>query len=320
MKTIFIFTASWGNGHNTAAEGLKDREEEKGNRVKIFDMAAVSWGAKIFSKSWKFVSERPFLWKWIYRLGNNKTPNFLLRWLLRKSFLGFLKQTFSHHLPDAIFVTNSLFSEVIDEALTKKVPKTVFLTDYYEPHFFWTWGKSVRIVCLDHHAKEYLQKHIPKRNYHVSPFPLPRRIEKVGAYSPAETRVLREKWGVAPEVPVFTFFFHHFLFGNEIEIFWKHWETHRNKAEYLVLTGKNEKFFKNKMAPFPEIHILPWVDDMSEMYAITDFAVGKAGGALIGECQALKIPLEIYAALPGHEEANQIYWQSSSSLISSRLN
>ncbi len=316
VGTIFIFTASWGNGHNTAAKGLQEREELKGNIVKIFDIAEVSSGARIITKFWNFISRKPFLWKIFYKIGNTKNSSFFIRWILKKSFSSFLKKCFQKKLPDEIFLTNPLLSEVIDSILPEKINKTIFITDYYAPHFFWTWGESTRIFCLDTHAKNYLQKNIPQKHYAICDFPLPKNILQAKNYSEIEREDIQKNMGITGDAPIFTFLFHHFLFGNEEEVFWKYWEIHKSNAIYIIITGKNEKFLKNIFPPFPEIHFFTWIEDMSQIYAISNLIISKAGGAIIGECQALQMPLDIYNALPGHEEANWNYWKTKTKNLS----
>jgi processive 1,2-diacylglycerol beta-glucosyltransferase len=82
----------------------------------------------------------------------------------------------------------------------------------------------------------------------------------------------------------------------------------RDDIQIVICTGHNHqvKRMLEKSPEFqhPTIHILGFVDRISQWMDAADWLITKAGGLTCFEALAKKLPLFIYQPLPGHEENN----------------
>jgi processive 1,2-diacylglycerol beta-glucosyltransferase len=79
--------------------------------------------------------------------------------------------------------------------------------------------------------------------------------------------------------------------------------------DVLVITGKNRKLYRrlrNKNFNVA-VHVYGKVDNISELMAVSDIVVTKAGGVTISEVLASGLPAVIWDIIPGQEEANADY-------------
>lgn len=80
----------------------------------------------------------------------------------------------------------------------------------------------------------------------------------------------------------------------------------QDSLQIVLCTGHNDSLRRTLQATFshPHIHVLGFVDGVSQWMDAADWLITKAGGMTCAEALAKKLPLFIYQPLPGHEENN----------------
>lgn len=79
--------------------------------------------------------------------------------------------------------------------------------------------------------------------------------------------------------------------------------------QFVVLTGKNEKLYHllNEQYLLEHVQIEPYRRDIPLWMSAADLLVTKPGGVTISEAIAKRLPMFLFEAFPGQEEANQAY-------------
>lgn len=301
MANILIITASWGNGHNTAAKGLRDEYQGNENNIRIVDIQKSFWGG-ILSFWFRFLYAYPFLWKKVYNDSNRTSPTGITKFFLTHAFSSYIRSETKEFDTHEIWITNPLAILSTGKVFDKNIPKNVIITDFYEPHFSWCWGKYWKIYTPDKKAAEFLQKKFPEKYIRFRPFPLEQKFFNALNVSGEKKKEWKEDFGIKERHlsrKVITFFFHHILFGNEHEVIDAYWNDHDT---FIILAGKNAEEFRYEGKE--NVVVCEWRNDMEKIYAISELVIGKAGGAFIAESLRTKTPFFSYAALPGQEEGN----------------
>jgi len=311
-KNIVILTAGVGNGHKTAAFGIKKNLNDVQNikSIEVIDITEVYLVGKIV----KFIFDNSSFWllEKIYTITNK--PKF--SWF-DKIFINICFYNVNKKLKNMsnleIYVTFPML-QLLDICFEKNVKTIIQATDFYTPHFSWAWNSEnvSEIRVLDAHAKKYLLQNIEslntienKNKIIISEFPL--TINKKNITNRAD-RAGREN----RENKTILCFFHNVLLGNEEEIIQKI----QNVKEYknykiIILAGKNyakiQKFFcvQNKS----NCEILHWVDTskMTTYCNNAEIVAGKCGGAFIAEVVKLQKKLIITGIFSVQEEGNFEY-------------
>ena len=91
--------------------------------------------------------------------------------------------------------------------------------------------------------------------------------------------------------------------------------AHRELSGYAVyvMCGRNEKMFNAMRELFnhtPNIHALPFVNNVASWLRGASFAVIKSGGVTVSECLATHCPMIIYHPQPGQETNNAAFMKS----------
>lgn len=87
--------------------------------------------------------------------------------------------------------------------------------------------------------------------------------------------------------------------------------------ELLVVTGRNRGLYrrlKNKRFNLP-VHVYGKVDNISELMAVSDVIITKAGGVTVSELLASGLPAILWDIIPGQEEANADYLVNAGAAI-----
>ena len=77
--------------------------------------------------------------------------------------------------------------------------------------------------------------------------------------------------------------------------------------QFAIMTGKNEKLFQSMKQKYqePHLHIKPYCQDIPLWMSAADLLVTKPGGVTVSEAIAKRLPMFLFEAFPGQEEANQ---------------
>ncbi|MBU0907771.1 MAG: glycosyltransferase, partial [Nanoarchaeota archaeon] len=80
--------------------------------------------------------------------------------------------------------------------------------------------------------------------------------------------------------------------------------------QIVVVTGTNKELFEklSKQKYDKDIKIYGFVDNVEELMAVSDILVGKAGGCILAESIAARLPIVIHGSFPANEKNNTNYF------------
>ena len=302
-QNVLIVTAGLGNGHKSAANGLKQQEEELGNNVQIIAIEDISIMGKIMKFLFSKLPES--ILNNLYDSSNYITPKIkdklFYLWGFR-SLVKYIKNTD----PDKIIYTFPALALITPKEFKGIV--TIQVTDYQTFQLTWLWGNFDTISVLDKKSYEYFLQYVSYKKIKIVNFPLESKMKTMKTMQ--QGHKLKE----------ILLLFHFYLFGNEKEMILK---IQKKFPDYkiIILAGKNYNFFTKTFSENDQenpVIILPWIDNINEYYERVSIVGGKCGGAFISEVMQRNLPLIITGVFSRQEEGNFAYLQNvySHNLIS----
>lgn len=305
MKRFSILTASFGEGHNTAARNIRDAllaEDPSSSQVEICDLyqrtnprlnhgmqvgysIAINRFPKIWSAVFGLLGVRGFLETMLPTLG-------ALREAMRSHFREFQPTTIVSTYP----VYSFLVREIKKQSPFLSAPLVTVVTDSTRINSAWYRCASDAFVLCDQPTADALTADgVDPAKIQVLGFPISPRF--------ASLRPIPED---APGPP------HRILYmpstrrqhtieclGNLLRI---------PGVEITVLTGKHKELYaaldRAGFTRAPHVRILGWTDQIPETMANSHLYLGKAGGAVVQEIIAAQVPIIISHVVPGQEEGN----------------
>jgi len=303
---VLLLTASFGEGHNAAARGMRMALEERAHmslslsaETRLVDVCSeaypqiTSWMRKLYLKA---IHHAPRLWVKAYN--GLDTNSFFMRYLHRLAALrDVVKEEIETFKPDAIVSTFPFYNQIIDKLFVGK--ETPFLrftvvTDSIRINTAWARGRSDYYIVSNRPTLDALKAHgVPIANILDLGFPVSLKF--------ANCQIDR---GNPPPWHVF------YLPGGP----WKRIEENIKmlvslpKVELTTCAGKDRKLHQalcrlKDNLPL-SFKVEGWIDDMPERLLAQHVVIGKAGGAIVQECIAAGCPMIISQVIPGHEEGN----------------
>lgn len=166
---ILILTGSYGSGHITATQSLKNYSEAQGDTVEVLDMAIffprlVGKWTKYYYED--FCQSYTSAWKYTDRfLGNSKVLK-LIQQLSRTALQKKFNEQVEKYRPDMIFITFPYWSLFLGDHFHKgfpHIPTGIILTDAITIHPLWHIGIEDSfdyIFTIDPYSQEILEKRL----------------------------------------------------------------------------------------------------------------------------------------------------------------
>lgn len=300
-RKVLIFTAAFGDGHNTAARNVRDAlDDMPGFAAEVVDpyIATSPSTARILRAGYSFSIQRlPISWRAIYWL-YDRTP--LFRWTLPtfRKITCEIRRLLREHRPCAVITTYPAYNYVLRRLQAEEgiepFPIFMVVTDSIVINRVWIEAPA-DWVCVANEATARVMRDggVPADRLQVLGFPVHPRFEKLAAapvapgppwrvlYLPASDRrtVERNIRGLCalPEVRL------------------------------TVVTGRHRRLHQHLRRldlPAGAFHLLGWTNRMPELLAESHLFVGKAGGAIVQETVAIGCPMIVSHVVPGQEEGN----------------
>lgn len=323
MRKILIFYASFGGGHLSAANSIKQYIDDNfsGYETKLVDcMLYVNKPFnKITTTAYKEMAKKfPWAWGEVYSLSqkgaiahiSSTTNN-----LLAKKLLKLLRE----YKPDIVISTHPFGSQMVSylkrKALVDCTLATI-MTDF-APHCQWLVGKEQVDYFFVSHEKmreELINSDIPENKVFATGIPLSNKF--LMHYNKVD---IMNSFGLNPNKKVILFFGGgEFGLGRENTIkILKSFIEHNNGYQIIAIAGKNKKMKDSFDSLVRDLHVedivkvLPYTNMVPELMSISDLVVTKPGGLTSTESLASGLPIVAINPIPGQEEENAEFLENA---------
>jgi processive 1,2-diacylglycerol beta-glucosyltransferase len=306
MKKILIFTAGFGEGHNTAARNIRDALELVAHdevSIQIVDLFDRCYGKlnEFLRKAYiAAINRTPRVWGKIYSVIDGTQfveSNMMMLTKMKRSMTDLLSQI----EPDAIVSTYPLYNYVIDEAYPEGEPRPfsqiTVVTDSITVNSVWyRCASDYFIVANDDTAAVLRAGGVTDDRIRIFGFPVTHRFAEMidTRFSSSDTgprRVLYMINSGKKEAPALV---------RRL--------ARRPDIRLTVTVGRDTTLRREieaeVKAPVHPIEILGWTTKMPELLTSHHLIITKAGGATVQEAIAARTPVIISQVVPGQEEGN----------------
>lgn len=315
MKKILIFYASYGGGHLSAANSIKQYIDDNFKDYETNLVDCMLYVNKPFNAitttAYKELAKKfPWAWGEVYS-HSQKGPlahiSSTSNNLMAKKLLKLLKE----YKPDIVISTHPFGSQMVSYLKRKALVEcelATIMTDF-APHEQWLVGKEYVDYFFVSHEKmrqELINDNIPENKVFATGIPLSNRFLK--HYNKKEIMTSME---LDPNKKVILFFGGgEFGLGREqtlkiLEAFINNVSEH----QIVAISGKNEKMkadfeklVQEENADF--VKVLGFTHQVPELMSISDLVVTKPGGLTTTESLASGLPIIAINPIPGQEEEN----------------
>ena len=323
MRKILIFYASYGGGHLSAANSIKQYIDENfdGFDTELVDcMLYVNKSInKITTAAYKEMAKKfPWAWGEVYRHSQRGTIAHISSTannLMARKLLKLLKET----TPDLIISTHPFGSQMVSYLKRKALVDcklATIMTDF-APHEQWLVGKEQVDYFFVSHEKmrqSLIDVGISENKVFATGIPLSNRF--LIHYNKLE---IMNSFELNPDKKVILFFGGgEFGLGREQTIkILKSFILHSVNHQIVAIAGKNDKMklsfdkLVSKMQAEDIVKVLPYTDKVPELMSISYLVVTKPGGLTTTESLASGLPIVAINPIPGQEEENAKFLEKS---------
>jgi processive 1,2-diacylglycerol beta-glucosyltransferase len=306
MKKILIFTAGFGEGHNTAARNIRDAlehvapDEAKVEVLDLFDTCygkLNDWVRKAYITA---INRTPRVWGKIYNVidGTQFVES-------NMAMLTKMKRAMSDVLadlePDAVVSTYPIYNYVIEAIYSDERPKNfsqiTVITDSITVNSIWYRCVSDYFLVSNEDTANVLRTAgVPEQQLRIFGFPVTYRFAEIpdNRYRNGENgprRILYLINSRKKEAPAL------------VRRLCK-----RTDMQLTIIVGRNRTLRKEieseVKTPAHPVEILGWTNRMPELLTSHHLVITKAGGATVQEAIAARTPVIISQVVPGQEEGN----------------
>ncbi len=278
---IWILTASFGQGHMSAAKALQEKYEESGHTTIIGDVISLRYG--VFSKLIYFIfnniiCRNESIYNFLNEFGRNPKENPIGSRRLQKAFRKIK--------PDVVVSTWSACARMLGPV---SVHTVVHITDlgvhsgWVAPHV------SGYFVATERVAKKLAMMNVPEDKIHISGIPVKKEFENLlpNTKDNKEVLVIGGGLGIIPWVNAL------------LKDLMKYPDIHIS-----VVAGNNPRLFRLLSRRYPTATIFGYTRKIPDLLAKTDLLVTKPGGVTIFESIYAQTPCLVAYPCYKHEIEN----------------
>ena len=304
-KRILILTASFGEGHNSAARGVRDalaRVAPAGTEVELRDLFAEAYGPinEVVRRAYLgLVNFAPRAWGFVYRWLDHKKDfdaEFARFSRLKIHFTALLER----FQPDVVICSFPAYPNVLREIAAENPERlapcknVMIVTDSITINASWyRSGADYFLVANEQSASVLRAAGVPPKQIKVFGFPVSPKFADLsnGREAPSMTSRPRLLYMInaatqgAPEL---------------VRLLAK------LNVDLTVTIGRADKLRApiEAAANGHAIKIVGWTDELPRMLYESHLLIGKAGGATVQETIAARCPMIINHIVAGQEEGN----------------
>jgi len=299
VKRILILTAGFGEGHNSAARGLRAGLARVAPKVEVElrDLFPETFGTfnEIVRRIYLALINRwPKLWGYVYNWLDRKKDfdERFQRFHGLKKNLGRLLDRFR---PEVVVSTFPPYPYLLQQILgnERRCKNVAVITDSITVNAIWYRSPADYFIVANEQSADVVRKGgVPSEKIKVFGFPVSPRFADFtkDRQSPAEVTprvlyVINAGTGRAPA-----------LVRALLEL----------DIQLTVTVGRDEKLRRaiEKAAADRKIDIFGWTDELPRLLCENHVLIGKAGGATVQETIAAGCPMIINHIVSGQEEGN----------------
>lgn len=323
MKKILIFYASYGGGHLSAANSIKQFIDDNFSDCETSLVDCMQYVNKSINKitttAYKEMAKKfPWAWGEVYSHAQkgplahiSSTSNNLLA----KKLLKLLKE----YNPDVVISTHPFGSQMVSYLKRKALVEcklATIITDF-APHEQWIIGKEHIDYFFVSHEKlrqELINSNIPEEKVFATGIPLSNKF--LLHYNKFE---IMNSLGLNPDKKVILFFGGgEFGLGRDRTIkILKSFIENSTEHQIVAISGKNQKMKKEFDKIVSEqnsedlIKVLGYTNQVPELMSISDLVVTKPGGLTTTESLVSGLPMVLINPIPGQEEENAEFLENA---------
>lgn len=300
-KRILILTASFGEGHNAAARGIRDGVAAVGGDqavVEVRDLFAETFG---IANDWSrqaylaLINRAPRAWERLYRWIDARD-----QFGKRLRFLFLLKSRLSELLvrfqPDVVVSVFPAYPHLLDEIVGNSAPafqRVVCITDSITVNAIWfRCAADLFLTPNEQTAAVLAGAGVPDERVRITGFPVAPKFAELGElrqtpsaeYGRRVLYMLHSRRSEAPEI----------IRGL----------TDSSDVRLIVTVGRDERWRREIEAVGGKFELVGWSDQLPRLMLESHLLISKAGGATVQETIAAKCPMIINQVVPGQEEGN----------------
>lgn len=307
-KKVLILSEAVGTGHTKAAEalvqGISLLDPSVHTQVLELGQELHPFAAKLVYQFYlKMITRYPSVWRKVYNYKQNQPISGWKQSFIYQVLHRTIKDVFARVNPDLIICTHPFSSSSVSrlKRLGYPLPLCTIITDFYA-HGVWVQPEvDLYLVSSDEVYRQLIGMGISKEKVMITGLPITSNFRMK-----RNKQEVRHTLGIKDMPTVMIMGGGLGLGGIEhlahILLKW------RESLQLVICTGYNDSLkqalYKDKNFHHPNIHILGFVESISQWMDAADGLITKAGGITCFEALAKKLPMFIYQPLPGHEENN----------------
>ena len=323
MKKILIFYASYGGGHLSAANSIKNYLSSNYENIDVELIDCMKYINKPIEKITttaynEMAKKAPWAWGKIYS-DSQKGPLAHITTRSNQVFAIKLLRLLREKNPDLIISTHPFGSQMCSYLKRKgKITSKIatILTDF-APHDQWLVGSDYTDYFFVAHnkMKEYLiSKNIPENKIFATGIPISNKFLET-----FNTSKILNSLGLKENLKTVLFFAGgKFGLGKSrtLEIF-NTFVNDFNNIQVIAISGKNKKMYEefNQIVKIANktnfIKVFEFVNNVPELMAVSDVVITKPGGLTTTESLVSGLPMIIINPIPGQEEENAQFLEHS---------
>lgn len=299
MKRILILTAGFGEGHNSAARGVRAGLARVAPKleVELRDLFPETFGAfnEIVRRAYLALINRfPKPWGYVYNWldGINNFEQRFARFRGLKKNLGRLVDRFQ---PEVVVSTFPAYPYLLHQVLgnDRHCKNIAVVTDSITVNAIWYRSPADHLIVANEQSAAVIRdKGVPPERIKVFGFPVSPRFADFQKHrqlpngNPARVLyAINAGTGRAPD-----------LVRRLLEL----------NVQLTVTVGRNERLRRaiERVSNGHKIEIYGWTEEMPRLLCENHVLIGKAGGATVQETIAAACPMIINHVVSGQEEGN----------------
>ena len=309
MKNILILTAGYGEGHNSAARGIRDglrKIAPEAVHVELHDLFAETYGpvndwARVLYMG--MINRTPRVWGVIYRWLDRQT-DFVGDFRVFLALKNYLRRLLERLQPDVIVSVYPAYSHMLDEMFGRggapQYKRVVVVTDSISVNAIW-YQCSADYFLLPNEVSADVLFHagIPAGKVKTFGFPVSPVFAHPGEVRPPPSDgdgrrvlyIINAANSAAPE-----------LVRKLADL---------PDIQLTVTVGRNAglkvSVEKIRRTVTQEFETVDWSDELPRLLRANHLVISKAGGATVQEAMCAGCPMIINHVIPGQEEGNARY-------------